>query len=200
MKRLLACLCLGALMAAAEADTTLVFDIDLRAEMAAGRFDPARDKLSLRGGAAPLAWDRPLLAAPGAIPGRYALRLTLPDDAAGGQPLAYKFRIERGAAQGGDDGWEPGRNHAVLLSGGEVRVARAFGEPAGAVPASRVGTIEALGAVPSSHVKAREVQVWLPPGYANDAAQRYPVLYLHDGQNVFDAQAAGAAWQVDEAA
>jgi len=42
--------------------------------------------------------------------------------------------------------------------------------------------------------------VWLPPGYERDTDQRYPVLYLHDGQNVFDAQAAGAEWQVDEAA
>ena len=42
--------------------------------------------------------------------------------------------------------------------------------------------------------------MWLPPGYASDKARRYPVLYLHDGQNVFDAQAAGAEWQVDETA
>lgn len=195
---------LAALLACAapatRADTRLHFDIDLGAEIAAGRFDPARDRLGLRGAAAPLSWDRPRLASPGAAPGHYTLDLTLPDDATGGQPLAYKFRIERGAGQDGSDGWEPGRNHAVLLGGGDVRVAREFGAPAGEVPVSRTGRIERLGLVASTHVQAREVQVWLPPGYEADGEQRYPVLYLHDGQNVFDAQAAGAEWQVDEAA
>jgi len=47
----------------------------------------------------------------------------------------------------------------------------------------------------------RRVAVWLPPGYASDDARRYPVLYLHDGQNVFDvATAFGDEWQVDETA
>lgn len=200
MRLFLASLLLGLFATPLLADTSIRFDIDLTAEIAAGRFDPARDRLGLRGNAAPLSWDRSLPAAAGAAPGRYRLQLTLPDDAVGGQPLAYKFRIERGAGQDGSDGWEPGRNHTVLLKGGEITVARAFGAPAGDVPLSRVGTIERLGLIPSSHVKPREVQVWLPPGYAEHPETRYPVLYLHDGQNVFDAQAAGAEWQVDEAA
>ena len=200
MRLFLASLLLGLSAASALADTTIRFDIDLAAEIAAGRFDPARDRLGLRGGAAPLAWDRSMLAEPGGTPGRYRLRLTLPDDAAGGQPLAYKFRIERGAGQDGSEGWEPGRNHTVLLKGGEIAVTRVFGAPAGDVPVSRVGTIERLGLIASSHVSAREVQVWLPPGYAEHRELRFPVLYLHDGQNVFDAQAAGSEWQVDEAA
>jgi predicted alpha/beta superfamily hydrolase len=32
----------------------------------------------------------------------------------------------------------------------------------------------------------RPVFVWLPPGYGADASRRYPVVYLHDGQNVWD--------------
>ena len=200
MRHLATALLAATFSATAWADTTLVFDLDLRAEIAAGRFDPARDRIGLRGGAAPLSWDRPLLASPAGSAGRYTLRLTLPDDAAGGQPLAYKFRIERGAGQDMSDGWEPGRNHAVLLSGGEVRVTRAFGPPASDAPIVRTGRIEQLGTVSSKHVRPREVQVWLPPGYEAQPQARYPVLYLHDGQNVFDAQAAGAEWQVDEAA
>ena len=196
---------MGALMAAltghAGADTVLDFDIDLRAEITAGRFDPARDRLGLRGAAAPLSWDRPLLAAPGESPGRYRLRVTLADDATGGQPLAYKFRIERCEHQGPDEGWEPGRNHTLTLAPGSAqRVQRAFGVAAGATPLSRVGSLERLGIVESAHVGRRAVQVWLPPGYATRPEARYPVLYLHDGQNVFDAAAAGAEWQMDEAA
>src|SRR4051812_7004617 len=32
----------------------------------------------------------------------------------------------------------------------------------------------------------RSIIVYLPPGYDPEGAERYPVLYLHDGQNVFD--------------
>lgn len=47
----------------------------------------------------------------------------------------------------------------------------------------------------------RTIIVYLPPGYETHSADRYPVLYLHDGQNVFDrATSIGEEWQVDEAA
>ncbi|MDO9075379.1 MAG: alpha/beta hydrolase-fold protein [Rubrivivax sp.] len=69
-----------------------------------------------------------------------------------------------------------------------------------APPQQRSGHIESLAPLPSAFVSPREVQVWLPPGYAAAPERRYPVLYLHDGQNVFDALAAGAEWQVDETA
>jgi CubicO group peptidase (beta-lactamase class C family) len=47
----------------------------------------------------------------------------------------------------------------------------------------------------------RDLWVYLPPGYATGERRRYPVLYLHDGQNVFDeATAAGPEWRVDETA
>ena len=50
----------------------------------------------------------------------------------------------------------------------------------------------------------RFLRVWLPPGYWNDenAARRYPVLYLNDGQNLFEASTSftGVEWQVDETA
>lgn len=43
--------------------------------------------------------------------------------------------------------------------------------------------------------------VFRPPGYEADAARRYPVLYLHDGQNIFDqATSVGEEWRVDETA
>lgn len=47
----------------------------------------------------------------------------------------------------------------------------------------------------------RTVVVYLPPSYDAETADRYPVLYLHDGQNVFDrATSFGEEWQVDESA
>ena len=48
----------------------------------------------------------------------------------------------------------------------------------------------------------RDVTLFLPPGYeASD--ERYPVLYLHDGQNLFDPEASfvkGQHWRVGETA
>lgn len=47
----------------------------------------------------------------------------------------------------------------------------------------------------------RSIIVRLPDGYDATGARRYPVLYLHDGQNVFDrATSVGDEWGVDEAA
>jgi predicted alpha/beta superfamily hydrolase len=43
--------------------------------------------------------------------------------------------------------------------------------------------------------------VYLPPGYDENAERRYPVLYMQDGQNLFDEEASFAgAWRLDEAA
>jgi len=47
----------------------------------------------------------------------------------------------------------------------------------------------------------RTVDVWRPPGYEQSADVRYPVLYMHDGQNLFDPALAygGVDWGIDEA-
>ncbi len=51
---------------------------------------------------------------------------------------------------------------------------------------------------------SRYLRVWLPPGYDDPAnqARRYPVLYLNDGQNLFESSTSfnGVEWQVDETA
>jgi predicted alpha/beta superfamily hydrolase len=46
----------------------------------------------------------------------------------------------------------------------------------------------------------RDLFVWLPAGYEENSAKRYPVLYMHDGQNLIDPKTsfAGKDWQVDE--
>lgn len=48
----------------------------------------------------------------------------------------------------------------------------------------------------------RFLRVWLPPGYddAQNSERYYPVLYLNDGQNLFEASASftGVEWQADE--
>ncbi len=47
----------------------------------------------------------------------------------------------------------------------------------------------------------RSVWIWRPPGYDVQTERRYPVLYMWDGQNVFDeATSFAGEWQVDESA
>jgi predicted alpha/beta superfamily hydrolase len=47
-----------------------------------------------------------------------------------------------------------------------------------------------------------QVTVWLPPGYDRDTRHRYPVLYMHDGQNVFFSKRSSynKVWAADKAA
>lgn len=49
----------------------------------------------------------------------------------------------------------------------------------------------------------RTVIVYLPPGYDVNKKERYPVFYMHDGQNLFDGATSfipGQEWRVDETA
>ncbi len=51
-------------------------------------------------------------------------------------------------------------------------------------------------------VAPRPVSVYVPPDYHTETDKRYPVLYLQDGQNVFNPHTsfAGVAWEADETA
>jgi predicted alpha/beta superfamily hydrolase len=45
---------------------------------------------------------------------------------------------------------------------------------------------------------ARDITVYLPPSYAHAADRRFPVLYMQDGQNLFDPKTSFAGeWDVD---
>ena len=46
--------------------------------------------------------------------------------------------------------------------------------------------------------RTRRIWMYVPQDY-NDSDKRYPVIYMHDGQNLFDeATAVGEEWQIDE--
>src|SRR6267154_2172464 len=65
-----------------------------------------------------------------------------------------------------------------------------------------LGRLEYWKNVPSKFLTAtRNVEIWLPPGYDENPTNRYDVLYMHDGQNLFDPRIAntGVDWGVDEA-
>ena len=75
--------------------------------------------------------------------------------------------------------------------------------PPPSAPSTRTGDIRVHEGITSRFLPAtRTVLVWLPPGYDAHPDRRFPVLYLHDGQNIFDAATAfgGSEWGVDETA
>ena len=69
------------------------------------------------------------------------------------------------------------------------------------VPPGVTGSLRTHESVSSKFVDARRVDVWLPPSYGEDPSRRFPVLYMHDGQNLFDPALSyiGVDWGVDEA-
>ena len=60
------------------------------------------------------------------------------------------------------------------------------------------GKIERIENFQSKYVSARNVDIWLPEGYADST--KYAVLYMHDGQMLFDANQTWnkQAWKVDD--
>jgi predicted alpha/beta superfamily hydrolase len=63
------------------------------------------------------------------------------------------------------------------------------------------GTVEHHADFPARELLPRNVDVWLPPSYGTNPGQRYPVVYMQDGQNLFDPKKSfiGVDWGVDEA-
>ncbi len=61
-----------------------------------------------------------------------------------------------------------------------------------------LGKIQRVENFPSNYVKPRNVDVWLPENYSPE--KKYSVLYMHDGQMLFDATTTWnkQEWQVDD--
>ncbi|HNP33855.1 MAG TPA: alpha/beta hydrolase-fold protein [Flavobacterium sp.] len=62
------------------------------------------------------------------------------------------------------------------------------------------GSVQRLEGFQSKYVQSRNVDIWFPDGYSDK--EKYPVLYMNDGQGVFDPSATWnqQAWKVDQAA
>jgi len=183
---------------AAAQPATVTFSIDMREEIAARRFDPAKDTVGVRSGFAPLSWGQTLPARDEDGDGRYEVTVSFAERPFGGQPVTYKFKVD--SAKNPNDGWEEGRNRQVVPSDAAQVVARRYNEPPPPIEPARTGTLRTHPGFTSQFLGPRDVIVYLPPGYDREPSRRYPVLYMHDGQNVFDASSMGMEWQMDEIA
>lgn len=59
-----------------------------------------------------------------------------------------------------------------------------------------------LDNVKSKHVVSRNIEIYLPAAYYSEPGRKFPVLYMHDGQNVFNPATStyDIAWEADKAA
>src|SRR5438132_769367 len=134
--------------------------------------------------------------------GTYAI--TLPPSVRG--PIEFKFTLGSWDVVEQDSAGRdvPNRAFTVPTAGTASYAATVArwrdGSPRPLAPASATASVSVLSdsfAMPQLG-RRRRVWLYLPPGYAR-SQQRYPVLYLQDGQNVFDARTSFAGeWGVDE--
>ena len=134
--------------------------------------------------------------------GTYQIGLSLSSE-----PAEYKFT--RGSWATAEIG---GKNQPIANRKANLSAARrishqvlAWADQTGTAAAPKKHT-----ATPQVHVlaqafampqlgRARRVLVYLPTDYVAQPGRRYPVLYLHDGQNAFDdATSYGGEWGIDE--
>lgn len=70
------------------------------------------------------------------------------------------------------------------------------------LPRPETGRIERLEKFPSKHVDARHIDIWLPDNFEQlkAAGKKFNVIYMHDGQMLFDARTTWnkQAWNVDQ--
>jgi len=66
------------------------------------------------------------------------------------------------------------------------------------LPELSSGSLHRFENISSEYVTDRNIDVWLPEGYSEN--QKYPVLYMHDGQMLFDSTQTWnkQEWRVDE--
>jgi predicted alpha/beta superfamily hydrolase len=66
------------------------------------------------------------------------------------------------------------------------------------LPKVVAGTIQRIDSFRSKYITVRNIDIWLPEGYDNK--KKYPVLYMHDGQMLFDSAITWnkTSWDMDD--
>ncbi len=135
--------------------------------------------------------------------GKYTTRLSLP----AGTALEYKVTRGSWATVEKDASGQELRNRTLSVGSRSERISvtvARWADQGGAAPApaTTTGNVRYLRNVTSRHLpRKRDIIVWLPPDYDANPKRRYPVLYMHDGQNLMDASTSfSGEWHVDETA
>ncbi|MCS7062854.1 MAG: alpha/beta hydrolase-fold protein [Methylacidiphilales bacterium] len=158
-------------------------------------FDPAYILYSSNGGP----WQNAQLQkiGPGRSPGEFLHRI----DGIGeeGAPIQFVFHNGQGVFDKPPtgEGVGAGGDYYTELDAFFVQDGQVFNyfPPPSVSPQSISGTITITSTIPN--ILSRAIRVLLPRGYNENTWRRYPVLYLHDGQNVFHPGGVFGSWDVD---
>ncbi len=125
---------------------------------------------------------------PGRAPNERRWKAVAP--AAAGEEIEFYFSDAAGGRDPSSGAYRT-RLDALFVQSGQV-----FGYvPPATVSAQQQRNF--AGVASAALGQTRPYRVLLPRGYAENEGKRYPVLYLHDGQNVFDMGPFGT-WNADE--
>jgi enterochelin esterase-like enzyme len=124
-----------------------------------------------------------------------------------GTKLEYKFTLGRWNVEAlTDKGETP--NNSILNIATDTIVSVKINQWGNASPRTNnfhgqiTGNVKYHRNFKGEGLLSRDIIVWLPPSYEREKHKRYPVLYAHDGQNLFDPSTSsfGVDWQLDETA
>jgi predicted alpha/beta superfamily hydrolase len=107
------------------------------------------------------------------------------------KPFVY---FKPGLRRGQDFFWSVGANYLLIMDSEEEK------HTYPTFFASEHGSLTERAEITSRYFKeAHKYRLWLPPGYAENTLKQYPVIYMHDGNNLFlpEESALGETWQVE---
>lgn len=121
------------------------------------------------------------------------------------KPDVLEFKFTKGSwsqEAANSDGMVPGNNIAKVQSDTvlEYNICCWSKAQTVAFKGQITGDVEYIRGIGAGDVLPRDIIILLPEGYKT-SSERYPVLYMHDGQNIFDPTTVGFGvdWQIDEA-
>ncbi len=119
--------------------------------------------------------------------------------------IFVEFKITLGSWQKQavyEKGIIPGNTHFTVVNDTVITLRPVgWSNEAMMVHGSVVGTVKYHRGMTGDGLRyARDIIVWLPPSYEKEKSKRYPVLYMHDGQNIIDPATSflGYDWRVDD--
>lgn len=182
----------------AQQTDTLHVTLDMRLPLANGWLNPGTEKVGLRGDVKPLTWGTTYLAEDKNHDSLYTVQIPFSYE---GPEMQVALKIKVDGTKNPDDGWQKGRNHLITLRKATTDTLQlSWNDEAAPPPPTLSGDIRIIKDFKSQPLQeTRDLYIYLPPGYEK-SNRSYPVLYMHDGQNLFDASAAGREWHLDETA
>lgn len=153
--------------------------LDASATTVRVHYDAGKASIGIRADKGPMSWSKGSPATPGADK---TWSYSWPDELG---DIAMKPTL-------GDDKVSMGGVYK-LAAGSTLDIYPFFGAPFG-----KVSIVDKFESPQLSN--SRKLRIYLPPSYEENKLKRYPVLYMHDGQNLFDARTAafGVEWGIDE--